>query len=82
MHSFEFCLATKGIAVPDGPGWLVKYNCYRLRLEREGDRARVMTRDGEAVVLGVNGISDFNAPLKHDQEVQFCAFGKPFSSLT
>ncbi|WP_369722416.1 MULTISPECIES: hypothetical protein [unclassified Bradyrhizobium] len=41
-----------------------------------------MTRDGEAVVLGVNGISDFNAPLKHDQEVQFCAFGKPFSSLT
>lgn len=32
--------------------------------------------DGEAVVLGVDGISDFNAlhSRKHDNEVQFCAF--------
>lgn len=32
--------------------------------------------DGEAVVLGVDGISDFNAlhSRKHDAEVQFCAF--------
>nr|WP_271499969.1 hypothetical protein [Bradyrhizobium sp. CCBAU 11357] len=32
--------------------------------------------DGEAVVLGVDGISDFNAlhSRKHDREVQFCAF--------
>ena len=32
--------------------------------------------DGEAVVLGIDGISDFNAlhSRKHDHEVQFCAF--------
>lgn len=32
--------------------------------------------DGEAVLLGVDGISDFNAPhsRKYDDEVQFCAF--------
>jgi anaerobic glycerol-3-phosphate dehydrogenase len=32
--------------------------------------------DGEAVVLGVDGISDFNAlhSRLHDHEVQFCAF--------
>jgi ATP-dependent DNA ligase len=30
----------------------------------------------EAVVLGVDGVSDFNTlhPRKHDDEVQFCAF--------
>ncbi|MGY8683376.1 RNA ligase family protein [Bradyrhizobium sp. UFLA05-153] len=80
----------------------VKYDGYRLRLERYGDRVRLITRggynwtsrypwiveaaskmkqkqfvlDGEAVVLDVNGISDFNAlhSRKHDHEVQFCAF--------
>jgi ATP-dependent DNA ligase len=32
--------------------------------------------DGEAVVLGVDGISDFNAlhSYKHNDEVQLCAF--------
>ena len=32
--------------------------------------------DGEAVVLGVDGISDFNALHfgKHNEEVQLCAF--------
>jgi len=32
--------------------------------------------DGEAVILGVDGVSDFNAlhSRKHDDEVQFCAF--------
>ncbi|UPK37882.1 DNA ligase [Bradyrhizobium sp. 186] len=104
MRSFEFCLPTKGTTVPDGPDWLheVKYDGYRLRLERDGDRVRLITRggydwashypwiieaarkikqrqfvlDGEAVVLGVDGISDFNAlhSRKHDHEVQFCAF--------
>lgn len=41
MRSFEFCLPTKGTLVPAGPDWLheVKYDGYRLRLERGGDRA-------------------------------------------
>ncbi|WFU37608.1 hypothetical protein QA640_24380 [Bradyrhizobium sp. CB82] len=32
--------------------------------------------DGEAVILGVDGVPVFNAlhGRKHDQEVQFCAF--------
>jgi bifunctional non-homologous end joining protein LigD len=39
-------------------------------------RQRRFVLDGEAVVLGVDGISDFNAlhSRKHDYEVQLCAF--------
>ncbi|WP_309486938.1 RNA ligase family protein [Bradyrhizobium sp. PRIMUS42] len=100
----SFACPTKGTTVPDGPDWLheVKYDGYRLRLERDGDRVRLITRggynwgdrypwiveaarkisqkhfvlDGEAVVLGLDGVSDFNAlhSRKHDHEVQFCAF--------
>jgi ATP-dependent DNA ligase len=86
---FEFCIPTKATIVPDGPDWLheVKYDGYRLRLERDGNRVRLITRggydwtkryprivgaarkvrqtqfvlDGEAVILGIDGISDFNA---------------------
>ena len=80
----------------------IKYDGYRLRLERNGDRVRLITRggsnwtdrfpwiveaalknrqkqfviDGEAVILGVDGISNFNAlhSGKHNEEVQLCAF--------
>jgi bifunctional non-homologous end joining protein LigD len=102
--SFDFCLPTRGIKVPDRPEWLheVKYDGYRLRVERDGDRVRLITRggydwtkrypwiveaalknrsqhfviDGEAVVLGVDGISDFNAlhSGKFNHEVQLYAF--------
>ena len=104
FKAFEFCIPTRGTSVPSGPDWLheVKYDGYRLRLERDGDRVRLITRggnnwtdrypwiveaarkirqkrfvlDGEAVVLGVDGVSDFNAlhSRKHDHEVQLCAF--------
>ena len=104
MLSFEFCLPTRATAVPDGPDWVheVKYDGYRLRLERDGKRVRLITRggynwtdrypwiveaarkvrqkrfviDGEAVVLGVDGVSDFDAlhSRQHDEEVQLCAF--------
>ncbi|WP_346732898.1 ATP-dependent DNA ligase [Bradyrhizobium sp. 195] len=39
-------------------------------------RQKQFVLDGEAVVLGVDGVSDFNAlhSRKHDDEVQFCAF--------
>ena len=48
MLSFEFCLPTKGIAVPNGPDWLheVKDDGYRLRLERDGARVRLITCGG------------------------------------
>jgi bifunctional non-homologous end joining protein LigD len=104
FKSFEFCLPTSATAVPSGPDWLheVKYDGYRLRLERDGDRVRLITRagyewskrfpwiaeaalkkrrtrfviDGEAVILGVDGVSDFNAlhSGKWNAEAQFCAF--------
>jgi ATP-dependent DNA ligase len=46
--SFDFCLPTKATTVPDSPDWLheVKYDGYRLRLERDGDRVRLITRHG------------------------------------
>jgi ATP-dependent DNA ligase len=89
---------------PSGPDWLheIKFDGYRIRLERDGDRMRLITRgsydwtkrypwiveaalknrikqfviDGEAAVLGVDGISDFNAlhGRKHDDEAQLFAF--------
>jgi len=101
---FEFCIPTRATQVPDSPDWLreVKYDGYRLRLERDRDRVRLIARggydwakrypwiveaalknrqqrfviDGEAVVLGVDGISDFDAlhSGRHNEEVQLCAF--------
>jgi len=37
LKTFEFCLPTKSTTVPPGPDWLheVKYNGYRIRLERD-----------------------------------------------
>jgi len=104
MPKFEFCLPTAGQAVPAGPEWFheIKFDGYRLRVEREGGRVRLITRggydwtkrfpwiaeaalknrrsqfviDGEAVILGTNGVSDFNAlhSRKQNHEVQLCAF--------
>jgi bifunctional non-homologous end joining protein LigD len=98
------CVPTRGTEVPSGSDFIheVKYDGYRLLVEREGDRVRLFSRngtewtkrypwiveaarkirqqrfvlDGEAVVLGVDGIADFNAlhSRQHDEEVQFCAF--------
>jgi bifunctional non-homologous end joining protein LigD len=104
MPKFEFCLPTLGKAVPAGPEWFheIKYDGYRLRVERDGDRIRLVTKggydwtarfpwiveaarrnrtkrfviDGEAVVLRLHGIADFNAlhSGKSNEEVQLCAF--------
>jgi len=104
LKAFEFCIPTRGTAVPAGPDWYheIKYDGFRLLVQRDGDRVRLITRggydwakrypwivqaalknrhrqfviDGEAVVLGVDGYSDFNAMYsgKHNEEVQLCAF--------
>jgi ATP-dependent DNA ligase len=85
------CIPTRGAEVPAGSDWFheIKHDGYRLIVQREGKRVRLLTRrgydwserypliteaalrlrkqsfvvDGEAVVLGPDGISDFAAPL-------------------
>jgi ATP-dependent DNA ligase len=44
----EFCLPTTGTMVPASPEWLheIKFDGYRLRVERNGDRVRLITRGG------------------------------------
>jgi bifunctional non-homologous end joining protein LigD len=104
LNGFDFCIPTRGSSVPAAPDWLheIKYDGYRLRVERNGDRVRLVTRggydwskrfpwiveaalknkrrqfiiDGEAVILGVDGISDFDAlhSGRHNDEVQLYAF--------
>jgi ATP-dependent DNA ligase len=46
LSSFEFCVPIKGASVPDRPNWLheVKYDSYRVRLELDGDRVRLIQR--------------------------------------
>jgi len=48
MRTFDFCLPTKSASVPAGADWLheIKYDGYRLRLERDGNRVRLITRGG------------------------------------
>ena len=45
---FEFCIPTVGTTVPTGDDWLheIKYDGFRLRVERDGDRVRLITRGG------------------------------------
>jgi ATP-dependent DNA ligase len=104
LKAFEFCIPTRGTEVPRRPEWLheIKYDGYRIRVERERDRERLFSRngydwtdrypwiveaalknrikqfviDGEAVVLGIDGIPDFNAlhSRRHDEEAQLYAF--------
>ena len=104
FKAFDFCLPTIAAKVPAGPEWFheIKQDGFRIRVERDGDRVRLITRggydwtkrypwiaeaalknrirqfviDGEAVVLGLDGISDFNAlhSGRNNEDVQLCAF--------
>src|SRR5437016_2085227 len=48
FKAFDFCNPTPGTKVPHAPHWLheIKYDGYRLRVERNGDRVRLITRNG------------------------------------
>jgi bifunctional non-homologous end joining protein LigD len=95
LRQYQPCIPTSGTKVPAGPDWLheIKYDGYRLLVQREGKRVRLLTRnahdwterypliveaalrnrqasfviDGEAVLLGVDGISDFNGLHSYDR---------------
>jgi ATP-dependent DNA ligase len=46
--AYNFCIPTRGTKVPHSPEWLheIKYDGYRLRVERNGDRVRLITKGG------------------------------------
>lgn len=48
MRRFEFSLPVLGDKVPSGPNWIheVKYDGYRMRLERDGKTVRLITKNG------------------------------------
>ena len=48
MPKFDFCIPTPGKTVPCAPEWFheIKYDGYRLRVERDGDSVRLVTRGG------------------------------------
>jgi hypothetical protein len=46
LRSFEFCIPIAGTKVPVGPDWLIKYDGYGLRLERDGDHVPLITKGG------------------------------------
>jgi bifunctional non-homologous end joining protein LigD len=48
-------MPTRASAVPSGDDWLreIKYEGYRLRLEGDGDRVRLITRGGYDWVVSV-----------------------------
>jgi ATP dependent DNA ligase domain len=45
---FQPALPTRGTKVPAGPEWLheIKYDGFRLMVHRDGDRVRLLTRNG------------------------------------
>jgi hypothetical protein len=47
-RTFEFCIPVAGKAVPASVDWIheVEYDRYRVRLERDGDDVRLITRGG------------------------------------
>ncbi|MEY9158216.1 ATP-dependent DNA ligase [Bradyrhizobium japonicum] len=48
MRPFEFCVPKPAKAVPAGPDWIheIKYDGYRARLVRAGDRVRLESKAG------------------------------------
>jgi ATP-dependent DNA ligase len=48
LKAFNFCIPTAAKKVFAGPDWLheIKYDGCRLRVERDGDRVRLVTRGG------------------------------------
>jgi ATP-dependent DNA ligase len=45
---YDFCIPTTGTMVPSGLEWFheIKFDGYRLRVERKGDRVRLITKGG------------------------------------
>lgn len=48
LKAFEFCLPSSAKTPPAGPDWIheIKYDGYRLRVERQGRTVRLITKGG------------------------------------
>jgi bifunctional non-homologous end joining protein LigD len=48
QHEYQPCIPTRGTEVPAGPDWFheIKQDGYRLIVQREGKRVRLLTRRG------------------------------------
>jgi ATP-dependent DNA ligase len=48
QHLFQPCIPTRATQVPHASDWLheIKYDGYRLIVQRDGDRVRLTTRGG------------------------------------
>jgi ATP-dependent DNA ligase len=46
FQAFEFCIPIRSTVVRDGTDWIheIKYDGFRLRVERNGDWVRLITR--------------------------------------
>jgi|1186.fasta_scaffold134462_1 ATP-dependent DNA ligase len=51
--AYEVCLPTRGTNVPSGPDWIheVKYDGYRVIIQREGKRVRLLARRPEGIFV-------------------------------
>src|SRR5213595_3886060 len=47
-YHYQPCIPTRGTEVPSGPDWFheIKHDGYRLIVQREGKRVRLLTRRG------------------------------------
>ena len=48
QYEYQPCIPTRGTKVPAGPDWIheIKHDGYRLIVQREGKRVRLLTRRG------------------------------------
>jgi bifunctional non-homologous end joining protein LigD len=48
FKGYEFCVPTRGTEVPAGPDWIheIKHDGYRMMIVRDGDRVRLISRNG------------------------------------
>jgi bifunctional non-homologous end joining protein LigD len=58
FKAFDFCIPRRGSKVPHTPDWLheIKYDGYRLRVERNDDRVRLVTRNGCDWSIDIRGL--------------------------
>jgi len=58
FKAFEFCLPTTATKVPAGPEWRhqIKHDGFRIRVERDGDRVRLITRAITTRPIGIRGL--------------------------